>query len=815
MTTSLLYVSPTGDDHNPGTKNSPLATVDRALVLQAKQVILRGGFYALPKALALGVAHSGIKLSAAKGEVPILSGGTRVSGWKKVAPGRWQVCWETPVEQLYVGSERRYRPTLPKTGYYTAAGDTAPGERGYQSLAYKPGDVNSAWSNLSDIEVECYQIWTMARMRVKAVDNTNKMLHFTGQTIGKEAYQAIGKGKRYRLVNVKEALSTPGEWYWDRAAKTLTYLSKPGENPNTLGVFVPRLASLLTIDSAADITLSGLTFAHSAWLCPPEGNSFYQAEVNIPDAIRVTNSQHIVFDNCTVRNTGNWAMSFGPGAKDCTVSRSNLIDLGAGGVRIGEQGVQKDPALLTERIRVSDCLLAHGGRLHPAAVGVWIGHSPGNKILHNEIVDFYYTGISPGWSWGYGESGAHHNELGYNHIHQIGQGVLSDMGGIYTLGVSPGTTVHHNKIHHIHSFDYGGWGIYFDEGSTGIIAENNLVYRTKSAPFHQHYGKENIVRNNILAFGTEAQLMRTRAEDHLSFTAERNIVIWRDGPLLGSSWAGTPGKNFILRNNLYWNTAGDQPTLGDKDTTSKIADPGFVNAEKDDFRLKTNSPALALGFVPFDLNAAGPRSRKPYTRTVPPAFPPVLAAPASQGGVQESFASDAVGTVPTNASVELGTGGTIVVTEELGKKCLKFTDAAGQKARYNPHLYYNPNRVSGTLTGRFNLRLERGAVVYHEWRDGSSPYRTGPSLRIENGILTAAGSELMTLPLGVWLGVEIVHTLGSGAWQLTVKLPGRTPPRRFPNLACVDGKDMKTLRWWGFVADGDAPGVFYLGDLEV
>ena len=813
MDTSSLYISPTGSDINPGTKAKPLATVGRALALKGKQIILRGGLYPLLEPLTLGATHSGTKLAAAQGETPVLSGGVRVTGWREVSPGRWQVRWETPVEQLYLGTERRYRPTLPKTGYYTVAADMPPGERGFQSLVYKPGDVNPAWGNLTDIEVECYQIWTMARMRVKTIDTAQNTVHFTGQTIGKEPYQAIGKGKRYRLVNVKEAMGAPGEWYWDSSEKTLTYLSKPSENPNTLGMFVPRLASLLTIDGATDITLSGLTFAHSAWLCPPGGNSFYQAEVNIPDAIRVTNSQRIVFDGCTVRNTGNWAMSFGPGAKNCTVSRSTLMDLGAGGVRIGEQGVQKNPALLTEGITVSDCLLAHGGRLHPAAVGVWIGHAPGNKILHNEIVDFYYTGISPGWSWGYGESGAHHNELAYNHIHQIGQGVLSDMGGIYTLGVSPGTTIHHNKIHHIHSFDYGGWGIYFDEGSTGIVAENNLVYRTKSAPFHQHYGKENVIRNNILAFGTEAQLMRTRAEEHLSFTAERNIIVWREGPLLGSNWTGTSGKNFILRNNLYWNTAGDQPTLGEKDTTSKITDPGFVNAEKDDFRLKPGSPALALGFVPFDFSATGPRGRKPYSGTVLAAFPPVSSA--ASAGIHEDFSADAVGAVPSNASVEPGTGATITVTDALGAKCLKFTDAAGQKARYNPHLYYNPNRASGTLTGRFNLRLERGAVFFHEWRDGSNPYRVGPSLRIENGVVTASGQELMTLPLAVWVGLEIIHTLGSGVWQLAVKLPGRVPPRRFPNLPCVHGKDMKTLRWWGFVADADGPGVFYLGNLEV
>lgn len=618
-----LYVSPRGSDANPGTKAKPLASVHVALAKRPRWIILRGGFYALTEPLVLSKAHSGLKLIAEKGEVPILSGGVKVSGWREVAPGRWQVRWETPVEQLYLGEERRYRPTLPKTGYYTVAEDSAPGERGYQSLAYKPGEVNPAWRNLTDIEVECYQIWTMARMRVKSVDAAARVLHFTGQTIGKEAYQAIGKGKRYRLVNVKEALDTPGEWYWDRTEKTLTYLSKPGENPNKLGVFVPRLASLLTIDGATGIMLSGITFAHSAWLCPPEGSSSYQAEMTIPDTIRVTHSKHIGFQRCTIRNTGNWALRFGQGVKESGMYDCTLTDLGAGGVRIGEEGVQKNPALLTEKIVVEDCLLAQGGRLHPAAVGVWIGHSPHNKILHNEIVDFYYTGISLGWSWGYGESGAYYNLLEYNHIHQIGQGVLSDMGGIYTLGVSPGTNIQYNKIHHIHSFDYGGWGIYFDEGSTGIVAENNLVYRTKSAPFHQHYGKENIVRDNILAFGTEAQLIRTRPEPHRSFQIYSNIIVWRDGPLLGGNWSGTPGQNYRLSINLYWNVAGKQPELGEKDTTSRIVDPGFVNAEKDDFRLKPGSPALALGFTPFDASGVGPRGRKPYTRTVPPAFPPV------------------------------------------------------------------------------------------------------------------------------------------------------------------------------------------------
>jgi hypothetical protein len=669
-----FFVAPDGNDASPGTVEQPFASVARAQKavreLKAAQgdrgrpvvVSIRGGRYELSEPIVFGPADSGSAQSPviyqARGdECPVFSGGRSITGWRVTEPGVWKATlpdvksgkWS--FSQLFVNDQRRFRPRLPKKGYYRVAEalkPSAPDAKGHDRFGYEGDNVDPGWASRDDVELLMFHIWSASRMRIKSVDAERRIVDFRIPTRSMSWWASFPKGHRWLVVNVKEALSEPGEWYLDRSAGELTYLAKPGETPGECVVVAPRLEQLVVFRGdvgkqqwVQHIQLKGLTFAHAGWALGPDGYTMPQAEIGIGEALTAFGGRNLLIERCCLRHLGRWAMGFGPGCRDNRVRGCELWDVGAGGIKVGYAGsgdwtaprnVPKTDETLASHHTIEDCTIAHLGRLHPAAIGVWIGDCPHNRFVHNDVYDLYYSSVSVGWVWGYGKSRAHHNEIAFNHMHTIGQGILSDMGGVYSLGIQPGTTVHDNHIHHVHSFGYGGWGLYTDEGSTDIKLYNNLVHHTKDGGFDQHYGKNNEIFNNIFAFGIECMIRRNARRDrHTSFDYHNNVVLYDRGFILGGGWALHGDDSYRLDSNLYWHAEGGPVKFRKdmdfeawrgkhgQDAHSVVADPRFVDARAGDFRLQADSPAITkTGFKPFDYSRAGRITAPVFIDGLPP-----------------------------------------------------------------------------------------------------------------------------------------------------------------------------------------------------
>jgi len=480
---------------------------------------------------------------------------------------------------------------------------------------YNPKTETVTVSNeLKEVVMTIYHKWDISKRHPEGVGDS--LIFTTGK--GMKPWNKWKRGQRYKLENYKAALTKPGEWFLDDSG-LLTYIPLPGEEPHKAEMIMPYLSHFIIIrgDTAHDnyvshLRFEGLRFYYSANYLPPGGFEPSQAAATIDAAIQIDGARDITFVNCEIAHTGNYGIWFRASCSDCGVKHCHIYDLGAGGVRIGTMKIPDDTLSITRRITLENNIIQNGGLLFPPAVGVWIGQSSDNTVTHNDIGDFRYTGVSVGWVWGYAYSPAKRNKVTYNHIHHIGWGLLSDMGGVYTLGKSEGTVVSNNVIDHILAWDYGGWGLYPDEGSSHILMENNLVYETKTGGFHQHYGKENIIRNNIFAFASIYQLQCTRVENHLSFSFLNNIVYYNDGVLLGGPWDKI---KIEMDSNIFWNTREKVSFLNmdmkkwreetGHDQNSLVTDPGFTNDEHPEF-LPANKKALKkTGFIPFDYSKAG------------------------------------------------------------------------------------------------------------------------------------------------------------------------------------------------------------------
>lgn len=631
-------------ESNPG----PVSSIQRAVEIASEmrengwkrplKIRIFSGEYEFSNPLVLSNLCSDITFEAYGDGPVVISGGRKIEGFHQdifngkscfsafipeVKNGSWNFT------DLYVNGKRADLTRYPKEGFFSIiepenkSGDLFAHSKWF--IAHKE-DLNSI-RNIRDCILSFCHYWIDEHTPIEDYDPETGKLIMTYASM----FNLIGDEFRYYLENVSEMFAKPNEWYLDRPNGMLYYIPRDEEmTPENIEVHAPVAKQLIITNGVRNVRFRDIKFAYTRgeYSCNQNVDgkvetsyaSDAQAVSNAHGSIELNYTKDCSIENCSVMNYGVHGVTVNKGCSGIRITGCDFIDGGAGGIKISGGAAGCPVQDCTFGCVFSDNRILHCGRRYLSACGILLMNAFSCEISHNEIADLYYTGISSGWVWGYAPSNTHDILILKNHIHDLGQGRLSDMGGVYLLGAQPGTVVSGNLIHDVKCRQYGGWALYTDEGSASITLENNICYNTSSNMYHQHYGTNNVVRNNIFAFSESEMLAVSRFEYHNSITFENNILYSKGSCMLNVNERHIDENTVLLNRNLYFDCTKDA-VMKDRDgyrslselqakgadVGSLITDPLFEDAEHYDFTLKPDSPAFKLGFKAIDIHDVGVR----------------------------------------------------------------------------------------------------------------------------------------------------------------------------------------------------------------
>ena len=646
-----IFVSSDGDDSAAGTFDAPLATIGAAKekarnAEDGVTVYFREGTYTFNDTVYFNSADkANVTYKAYNGEKVVFTAGTPYTGFEEctvngVKAFKKNVGKNAGISTLFNEETTLKVTRYPEKGYlypkkiendYCQSTPEQIKENGsflaYTAMTVNPKDMPN-FKNPDSVVVRMLHWWKDELLPVKSYNAKTGLMEFT-----KSTSMSIRENDRFFLENVFEALNEAHEWYFDKAEGMLYYIPEKGEKADTLTLWGGSLETLIKVSGVDGISFENIVFRGNGYTVTEGRDLSSQAAYDAKPCLFYEDTHNFTVKNCEFLDLASCAVFMGSVVTDAAVDSCIFNNIGAQAVYVRGENVEVDNPRVTKNIKINNNIVSGYGRVFFNAVGILIIHANSVDVTHNEIHDGYYTAISVGWVWGYAYTVTYNNKICDNLIYNIGQGWLSDMGGIYTLGNQPGTVLSGNVIHNVAADPdeggYGGWGVYLDEGSAYILVENNLAYCCGSDSYHLHYGSYNTVRNNIFALSGESQVrvasapQRSVANDGGLKTADfTNNIILTDKKVRTFSYLQND-ECYYEENNIFWDISkGDKIFVGKDGEIKKglrietaerkgminnpvVADPMFRDAANYDFELSDDSPAIKAGFKKWDYSQAG------------------------------------------------------------------------------------------------------------------------------------------------------------------------------------------------------------------
>lgn len=538
----ICYVSPMGSDDSDGTLSRPLRTISMAAgLLQAGDTcFVEPGIYReTVRPSASGTAEAPISFVAgASGEV-VIFGSEPVTNWVRHEGQVYKAKVDWPVDQLFVNGSM-----MTMAGTPTQRGD--PYER--ETLNATIEGLKVTVHGLSSKESNEWvggRIWVLGgagcvAATARIVAQTNNVLRLADSP----PLHGKGKAKAY-LEGVPAAMDADWEWYTKHGH---IYLRLPaGVSPASLEAEASRRRWAFDLSGRSHVTVSGFRVL--------------AASVNMAGA------DHCLIDKCRFRWVGFRRDIRGGFNRDRkTHIGSEGLGIAVGGhhnavwnsvvaYSLGDGITVWGTSNVVGNCAVHDCDLS-GSDCAPVTV-TGVGHQVKDCTIYNA-----------------GRCGILHRKLKngrieHNHVYDVGL-MTSDLGGTYTYWTDGGgTVIAYNKIHEVICPGYGGSGIYIDNGSSNFDIHHNLCYDNQLSGIHINTP----VRGTWVRYNT--------------------CVGGEFGLIMGGGSKTVDDRQLIIAENILVAAEAVRIKKGVRERGNyKGRVPGFVNADKHDFRLKPGSPCV-------------------------------------------------------------------------------------------------------------------------------------------------------------------------------------------------------------------------------
>lgn len=541
-----FYVSPGGSDEAPGTRPRPFATIERARDAVRERVTagltedilvhVRGGAYRLPEGITFGPEDSGTKrhsitYAAYPGERVRLTGGVKVSGWRRYQASIYvaDIPRDVNPKQLFENGRRMTLARSPNEGYFKTESVVKGKDR--TEFVYRAGDLDPTGWDTSGARVFVWpgHDWFSRDKPMSRIDPAKRIV-----TMATRDGYAMKPGNRYFVHNVLALLDTPGECRLDIERGKL--YAWPRKAPvSTREMIVPSAEHVISIEGEApgrivrNLHFEGLDIG-----------------VSNGHAVRIKNAEDCSVRFCLIENGGLNGLHVEGHARRITVYGNEVREHIRHGIELTGLGPGK-PDVNYHHV-VENNHIHHCGRLVGHGYGVRISQSGHNRILHNHIhhMPRYATTIKglryqslrqsvKGVTFENRHDFLHSrcNLIAYNHIHHVNLD-SQDTGAMESWGPGRDNVYDHNLIHGTGNTRLTlQSGMYLDDATDYFTLTNNIIYGVTGAGGDQCIfvkGIGNRIENNVLVVhptnrsAIRSLFMAQERCDHHVY--RRNIIVF-------------------------------------------------------------------------------------------------------------------------------------------------------------------------------------------------------------------------------------------------------------------------------------------------